>query len=66
MNQSLLSPFGGPLQRVENALHELRQVKGVLVIDDEAFAKEHDMVALSVEDVVRYKRSRVGKGCAEG
>jgi 3,4-dihydroxy 2-butanone 4-phosphate synthase len=43
MNQSLLSSFGGPFQRVENALHTLRKGQGVLVTDDEDRENEGDM-----------------------
>ena len=35
MNQSLLSPFGSPLARVDSGLRFLQQGKGVLVVDDE-------------------------------
>ena len=35
MNQSLLSSFGSPLERVERALDALRNGQGVLVTDDE-------------------------------
>ncbi|CAJ0997717.1 3,4-dihydroxy-2-butanone 4-phosphate synthase [Sodalis praecaptivus] len=44
MNQTLLSEFGSPLQRVENALEALRNVRGVLVLDDEDRENEGDMI----------------------
>lgn len=43
MNQSPLSPFGSPFQRVENALDALRKGQGVLVTDDEDRENEGDM-----------------------
>jgi len=44
MNQSLLSPFGDAIIRVETALTALRLGKGVLVVDDEDRENEGDMV----------------------
>jgi len=44
MNQSLLSPFGDAITRVETALNALRLGKGVLVVDDEDRENEGDMV----------------------
>ncbi|MFE8115965.1 3,4-dihydroxy-2-butanone-4-phosphate synthase [Brenneria goodwinii] len=44
MNQTLLSEFGNPLERVEHALDALRQGRGVLVLDDENRENEGDMV----------------------
>jgi len=44
MNQSLLSPFGNAITRVETALTALRLGKGVLVVDDEDRENEGDMV----------------------
>lgn len=35
MNQTLLSEFGNPIERVERAIAALRQGQGVLVLDDE-------------------------------
>ena len=35
MNQTLLSSFGTPFERVENALAALREGRGVMVLDDE-------------------------------
>jgi 3,4-dihydroxy 2-butanone 4-phosphate synthase len=43
MNRSLLSPFGSPFQRVENALHALQKGQGILVTDDEDRENEGDM-----------------------
>lgn len=44
MNQSLLTPFGTPLERVETALAALRDGNGVLVVDDEYRENEGDMI----------------------
>ncbi len=44
MNQTLLSEFGSPLERVERALEALRAGKGVMVLDDENRENEGDMV----------------------
>ena len=44
MSQSLLTQFGEPHARVENALTALRAGKGVLVVDDENRENEGDFV----------------------
>lgn len=44
MNQTLLSEFGNPFERVELALEALRAGKGVMVLDDEDRENEGDMV----------------------
>lgn len=44
MNQTLLSEFGTPSERVERALEALRQGVGVMVLDDEDRENEGDMV----------------------
>ncbi|NLS43144.1 3,4-dihydroxy-2-butanone-4-phosphate synthase [BEV proteobacterium] len=44
MNQTLLSKFGTPSERVERALAALRQGVGVMVLDDEDRENEGDMV----------------------
>ena len=44
MNQTLLSEFGSPLERVERALEALRAGKGVMGLDDENRENEGDMV----------------------
>ncbi|MDP4160969.1 MAG: 3,4-dihydroxy-2-butanone-4-phosphate synthase [Bacillota bacterium] len=43
MNQTLLTRFGNPMDRVENALAALRKGKGVLVTDDEQRENEGDI-----------------------
>ncbi|WP_394390205.1 3,4-dihydroxy-2-butanone-4-phosphate synthase [Shewanella woodyi] len=44
MNQSLLTPFGTAIERVEAALTSLRQGRGVLVVDDEDRENEGDLI----------------------
>lgn len=44
MNQSLLSPFGTAIERVETALASLKQGRGVLVVDDEDRENEGDLI----------------------
>jgi 3,4-dihydroxy 2-butanone 4-phosphate synthase len=43
MNQTLLTQFGNPTNRVENAINALRQGQGVLVTDDEDRENEGDL-----------------------
>lgn len=44
MNQTLLSDFGTPIERVERALTALREGRGVMVLDDENRENEGDMI----------------------
>ena len=44
MNQTLLSSFGTPFERVEHALSALREGRGVMVLDDENRENEGDMI----------------------
>lgn len=44
MNQSLLSAFGSPIERVEQGLAALRAGHGVLVLDDEDRENEGDLI----------------------
>ncbi|HKK02138.1 MAG TPA: 3,4-dihydroxy-2-butanone-4-phosphate synthase [Desulfuromonadales bacterium] len=44
MNQPLLTPFGSPTARVEQALAALRKGRGVLVTDDEDRENEGDLI----------------------
>ncbi|MBB1268850.1 3,4-dihydroxy-2-butanone-4-phosphate synthase [Shewanella sp. SR44-3] len=45
MNQlSLLSPFGEPLTRVENAIEALKQGQGILLLDDADRENEGDLI----------------------
>ncbi|PWC11921.1 3,4-dihydroxy-2-butanone-4-phosphate synthase [Brenneria roseae subsp. americana] len=61
MNQTLLSEFGNPTERVERALDALRHGRGVLVLDDEDRENEGDLVfaaeSMTVEQMaltIRY------------
>ena len=44
MNQTLLSSFDTPFERVEHALSALREGRGVMVLDDENRENEGDMI----------------------
>ena len=44
MNQSLLSPFGDPEQRVHQALLALKKGQGIILIDDEDRENEGDLI----------------------
>ncbi|MCT4606585.1 MAG: 3,4-dihydroxy-2-butanone-4-phosphate synthase [Marinisporobacter sp.] len=44
MNKSLLFKFGKPLERVEQALKDLRNGKGILLVDDEDRENEGDLI----------------------
>lgn len=44
MDQSILTQFGDPMQRVENALAALRDGKGILVADNEDRENEGDLI----------------------
>ena len=44
MNQSLLSQFGTPEQRVMSAIQAFQQGNGVLVLDDEDRENEGDLI----------------------
>lgn len=44
MNQSLLTQFGNPTERIEAALAALRRGEGVLVVDDENRENEGDLI----------------------
>ncbi|WP_027622943.1 3,4-dihydroxy-2-butanone-4-phosphate synthase [Clostridium lundense] len=44
MNESLLAQFGNSLERIEKALDDLKQGKGVLLVDDENRENEGDLI----------------------
>lgn len=44
MNKSLLSKFGKPIERIEQALEDLRKGKGILLVDDEDRENEGDLI----------------------
>lgn len=67
MNQSLLSEFGTPEQRVERALAALRAGRGVMVLDDEDRENEGDMIfaaeTMTVEQMALTIRHGSGIVC---
>lgn len=44
MNQTSLSVYGTPIERIECALEALRQSKGIIVLDDESRENEGDII----------------------
>ena len=44
MNQTLLTRFGGPIERVKNAINTVRSGQGVLITDDENRENEGDLI----------------------
>ncbi|AXF78373.1 3,4-dihydroxy-2-butanone-4-phosphate synthase [Erwinia tracheiphila] len=67
MNQSLLSEFGTPEQRVERAIAALRDGLGVMVLDDEDRENEGDMIfaaeTITVEQMALTIRHGSGIVC---
>ncbi|UZX91312.1 3,4-dihydroxy-2-butanone-4-phosphate synthase [Yersinia ruckeri] len=67
MNQTLLSDFGTPFERVEHALDALRNGKGVMVLDDENRENEGDLVfaaeTMTVEQMALTIRHGSGIVC---
>ncbi|SLM61939.1 MULTISPECIES: 3,4-dihydroxy-2-butanone-4-phosphate synthase [Dickeya] len=67
MNQTLLSEFGTPAERVELALEALRQGRGVMVLDDEDRENEGDMIfaaeTMTVEQMALTIRHGSGIVC---
>ncbi len=67
MNQTLLSDFGTPLERVERALEALRNGRGVMVLDDENRENEGDMIfaaeTMTVEQMALTIRHGSGIVC---
>lgn len=65
--QSLLSAFGSPAERVANALAQIRAGGGVLVVDDEDRENEGDMIfaaeTLTVEQMALMVREGTGIVC---
>lgn len=67
MNQTLLSDFGTPTERVERALEALRNGRGVMVLDDENRENEGDMIfaaeTMTVEQMALTIRHGSGIVC---
>ncbi|CAO95474.1 3,4-dihydroxy-2-butanone-4-phosphate synthase [Erwinia tasmaniensis] len=67
MNQSLLSEFGTPEQRVTHAIEALRAGRGVMVLDDEDRENEGDMIfaaeTMTVEQMALTIRHGSGIVC---
>ncbi|MFZ7159452.1 3,4-dihydroxy-2-butanone-4-phosphate synthase [Avibacterium gallinarum] len=64
MNQSILSAFGTPQERVEKAIEAFKQGNGVLVLDDEDRENEGDLIfpAQTIEPAQMAKLIRYGSG----
>ncbi|MBS0849225.1 3,4-dihydroxy-2-butanone-4-phosphate synthase [Citrobacter sp. JGM124] len=67
MNQTLLSAFGTPFERVERALESLREGRGAMVLDDENRENEGDMIfpaeTMTVEQMALTIRHGSGIVC---
>ncbi|MCG9698097.1 3,4-dihydroxy-2-butanone-4-phosphate synthase [Shewanella sp. Isolate11] len=63
MNQSLLSPFGDAITRVENALAALQAGQGVLVVDDEDRENEGDLI-YSAEHLTNEQMALLIRECS--
>ncbi|CDL82298.1 3,4-dihydroxy-2-butanone-4-phosphate synthase [Xenorhabdus szentirmaii] len=67
MNQTLLSSYGTPFERVERAVAALRAGQGVMVLDDEDRENEGDMIfaaeTMSVEQMALTIRHGSGIVC---
>lgn len=67
MNQTLLSEFGTPAERVERAIAALRNGQGVMVLDDENRENEGDMIfaaeTMTVEQMALTIRHGSGIVC---
>ena len=63
MNQSLLSPFGDAISRVETALETLRAGNGVLVVDDEDRENEGDLI-YSAEHLTNEQMALLIRECS--
>jgi 3,4-dihydroxy 2-butanone 4-phosphate synthase len=63
MNQSLLSSFGTPFQRVESALQTLREGRGVLLVDDEDRENEGDLI-FSAEHLTTEQMAMLIRECS--
>lgn len=62
MNQTLLTQFGNPFERVEKALQALRNGHGVLVTDDEDRENEGDLI-FSAEHLTNEQMAMLIREC---
>ncbi|MFP4049301.1 MAG: 3,4-dihydroxy-2-butanone-4-phosphate synthase [Desulfovermiculus sp.] len=63
MNQSLLSRFGSPLERVHNGLQSLQNGLGILVVDDEDRENEGDLI-FSAQHLTREQMAMLIRDCS--
>lgn len=63
MNQSLLSRFGSPLERVHKGLHSLQNGQGILVVDDEDRENEGDLI-FSAQHLTREQMAMLIRDCS--
>ncbi|VAY02168.1 3,4-dihydroxy-2-butanone 4-phosphate synthase [Arsenophonus endosymbiont of Aleurodicus dispersus] len=67
MNQTSLSAYGNPIERIERALEALRQGNGVMVLDDEDRENEGDIIfaaeTMTVEQMALTIRHGSGIVC---
>ena len=63
MESNFLSLFGTPTQRVEQALNDLRQGKGILLVDDEDRENEGDLI-YPAETIERVQMALMIRECS--
>ncbi len=63
MEQTILSRFGTPLQRVERGLESIRQGQGVLVVDDEDRENEGDLI-FAAESLTNTQMAMLIRECS--
>ncbi|MEN6440816.1 MAG: 3,4-dihydroxy-2-butanone-4-phosphate synthase [Syntrophobacter sp.] len=63
MNQTLLTRFGSPIERVANALSSLRRGQGVLVTDNERRENEGDLI-FSAEFLTNAQMAMLIRECS--
>lgn len=63
MNQSLLTPYGNAIERVDAALLALQQGQGVLVVDDEDRENEGDLI-FSAQSLTHQQMAMLIRECS--
>ncbi len=63
MNQSLLTPYGNAIERVNAALETLKQGQGVLVVDDEDRENEGDLI-FAAESLTNEQMAMLIRECS--